>query len=62
MPDRIAVINGWFVALEVKASKTAKRAKMQEYVLNTISLAGGYAKFVYPENFEEIKKELECLK
>jgi len=61
IPDRIGVINGKFFALELKTSKTARRAKLQIYIINKIRSAGGYAEFVYPENFDTVMEGLTCL-
>lgn len=58
VPDRVGVINGQFFALELKVAKRARRAKLQEYVIDKINLAGGYAAFVYPENLDEIMEVL----
>lgn len=58
-PDRIGIINGTFVALELKASAKAARAELQKWHLNKVSACGGYARFVYPENFEEIFLDLK---
>lgn len=57
-PDIIALKNGFYVALEVKASKNASKQPLQQF---TIDLLGkdGYAWFVWPENWAEIQAELE---
>ena len=52
-------VAGKFGALEVKRSAKEKtEGTLQEYNINKIKDAGGYARFVYPENFEKIKTEL----
>lgn len=66
LPDRIGVIAGTFVALEFKKDRdswTAKkgREKLQAHELNKIKKAGGFAEFIYPENYEEIFKKLKEL-
>lgn len=61
VPDLLACINGKFVALELKRSKTSKVSELQVYNIEKIKESGGYAKIVYPENFEETIKELEQL-
>lgn len=58
IPDRLGCINGKFFALELKKSKSAKRAKLQQYVVQKINDAGGFAAFVYPENYKEVMEEL----
>ena len=60
-PDRLGVINGYFVALELKAEPKAKHAKLQVYELKQIQGAGGFACFLYPENFAIVMDELESL-
>lgn len=58
-PDILGVVNGRFVALEIKASKRSPRTALQEYNLKMISeKALGYAAFVYPENLDEIFADL----
>ena len=59
IPDRIGCLDGKFFALEMKRDGKAKRAKLQEYIVDKIKGAGGYAEFVYPENMEQVLKELE---
>lgn len=54
VPDRIGSIAGYFVALELKKSSDARRAKLQEYNLRRIKSSGGFAEFCYPENAESI--------
>ena len=59
MPDYLCCIRGNFVALELKRSENEKmEGTLQEYNLVRISKAGGYAIFVYPENFDRVKEEL----
>lgn len=57
-PDKIGVINGTFVGLELKADKNARRSMLQIYNLNRINKAQGYGRFVYPEVWDEIKGDL----
>lgn len=57
-PDVLGVINGYFIALEFKRSRRAEVSKLQVYKLNKISEAGGYARVIHPENFEEIVRDL----
>ena len=59
IPDRIGCINGKFFALELKRSAKAKRAPLQEFVIKKINDSGGFAEFIFPENHDEIMKELE---
>lgn len=57
--DRLGVINGRFIALEIKrsikdANKKTKTTVLQKYKLKRIREAGGYAEFVYPENWGSV--------
>ena len=62
MPDYIFCISGHFGALEVKrCAKEKTEGTLQEYNINKIKDTGGSAYFVYPENFDKIKKELLAL-
>lgn len=66
IPDLIGCVNGKFVALELKISKEAaekKRGKvvLQARILFLIRNAGGYAEFVYPENWDRIHQELSAM-
>jgi len=60
-PDRLGVINGHFVALELKTGPKAYASKLQRYEVGEISAAGGYAVFLYPENLGIVMDELEAL-
>lgn len=57
IPDLIVCINGKFVAIEVKASD-GKASPLQIRNINEINSAGGYAIVAYPEQFDELKKNL----
>lgn len=59
-PDVIALYEGFWFALEVKGSKTAKYQPLQEHTLEKLD-NWSYAKAVYPENWPEIKEELEVM-
>lgn len=57
-PDVIALKDGYYVALEIKASKNAKKQPLQQYTIDLLA-KGGYAFFVWPENWPTIQAELE---
>lgn len=57
IPDIIGCCNGRFIALEIKASN-GKPSKLQIYVIEQIQKSGGYAKIVYPDDFEDLVKDL----
>lgn len=54
IPDILACVNGYFVAIEVKASK-GKPSDLQLYNLKRIDEAGGFAILLYPKDFEQFK-------
>ena len=58
IPDIIGCINGRFFALEIKADGGRKRP-LQEYEIRRIHEAYGYARFLYPKEFDEFKEEFE---
>lgn len=58
-PDLLVSINGVFVALELKRSKTAPATKLQLYNIARINESGGLAYLVYPENLDETMAQLE---
>lgn len=64
IPDLIFCVNGTYVALEFKRDKSEigkSRTKLQEYVLDLVEDAGGYAAFVYPENWLIIYNDIKAL-
>lgn len=56
-PDLLGVVRGRFIALEFKVGKN-KATALQQFVLDKIEEAGGYAMVVTPENYTEILKEI----
>lgn len=60
-PDILCCINGFFVALELKASSKGRLSKLQDWNLNHISKANGMAYVAYPENWDNIKNKLQIL-
>lgn len=61
VPDILACVNGYFVAIEVKAQNGHATA-LQIHHCTEIRLAGGFAFILYPSGFEEFKKFIEALK
>lgn len=59
-PDIIALKNGYYIVLEVKASQNAPKQPLQQFTIDLLA-NGGYAKFVYPENWDIIQAELEII-
>lgn len=61
VPDILASVNGYFVAIEVKAP-TGKPSALQLYNLEQIRKSGGVALLLYPKDFDEFKKLILTLK
>ena len=57
IPDIVGCCNGRFIALEIKASN-GKPSKLQIHVIKQIQACGGYARFVYPSDYEDLVKDL----
>ena len=59
VPDFLGVVNGRFVALELKVGKNkVKPGSLQDFELKAIAAAGGYAKEVNPENLQGVLSEI----
>lgn len=56
-PDLLCLKDGFWFALEVKKSQRAKKQPGQDQWVKRLDEMS-YARFVYPENWEAIKKEL----
>jgi len=61
LPDLIGVINSRFIGIELKRDVKAKVSKLQAYNIELIKAAGGYACVCYPENLEQVIKEVREL-
>ena len=59
-PDVIALLEGFWIAIEVKASEKSPFQALQEHTLEKLD-SWSWAKAVYPENWLEVKSELERL-
>ena len=53
-PDKLGVVQGTFVALELKSEK-GKVDPLQKFYLKEIEKAGGLAMVVSPQNWDEVK-------
>nr|DAU64712.1 MAG TPA: Nuclease [Bacteriophage sp.] len=61
VPDILACINGYFVAIEVKA-QNGKPSELQKYNVARInSMANGYAVILYPDQFQMFKDMIRAL-
>ena len=54
IPDILACVNGYFVAIEVKAEK-GKPSELQYYHQEQIRKASGISIILYPDQFEDFK-------
>lgn len=59
-PDILACVNGYFVAVEVKADN-GKPSELQLYHLEQIEQSGGYSFLLYPKDFEQFKQKIQNL-
>ena len=60
IPDILACVNGYFVAIEVKAPN-GKASELQFYNLRDIERAGGFAFLLYPAGYEDFKEFIDDL-
>ena len=58
IPDLLVLHNNRWAALEVKQSAKAKHQPNQDYYVDKMD-AMSFARFVYPENKDEVMKELK---
>lgn len=61
IPDLLCCVNGYFVAIEVKA-ENGKPSDLQVYNISKIREAGGVAVILYPDGWEDFKKLILKLK
>ena len=61
VPDLLACVNGYFVAIEVKA-ENGKPSELQLWNVEQIRKAGGIAIVLYPDQFDQFKSLIEFLK
>jgi len=60
VPDLLVCCNGYFLGVELKAPN-GKPSELQIYNIKEIIRVGGFALLLYPNQFEEFKKLVECL-
>ena len=59
-PDILACVNGYFLAIEVKAQE-GKPSELQLVKINDIRKAGGFAYVAYPSGWEKLKDIIDGL-
>ena len=60
IPDILGVINGRFIALELKAPN-GRPSELQKRNIRLINKCGGYGVILYPKDFEEFKEGVKKL-
>lgn len=60
IPDILGVINGKFIALEIKGPKGVP-SELQKRNIRLINKAGGWGLILYPSQFEEFKEGVKKL-
>lgn len=55
IPDILACVNGYFVAIEVKASN-GRPSELQKHCVKEINKACGFAVILYPQDWELFKE------
>lgn len=61
VPDLLACVNGYFLAIEVKGP-TGKPSELQLWNVEQIREAGGIAIVLYPDQFDEFVRLIDALK
>lgn len=59
IPDLFVLYRNKWAALEGKKNKNASHRPNQDYYVNKINTTG-FARFVYPENKDEVLSDMEC--
>lgn len=60
IPDILACVNGYFLAIEVKASN-GKPSELQKYHVKKITRSNGCAVVLYPKDFEIFEKIIAAM-
>ena len=60
VPDLLTCVNGYFVAVELKAA-TGKPSSLQLWNVEQIRAANGIAIVLYPDMFDQFKRMIELL-
>lgn len=61
IPDILCCCNGYFVAIEVKAPN-GKPSELQKRNIGLINKSFGFGVILYPDQFDDLKELLACLK
>ena len=60
-PDWTVLYKDKWAVLERKRERGARKQPNQEYYVDTLNEKGGFARFVYPENADEVLEEIDIL-
>ena len=60
IPDLLVCCNGWFLAVEVKATN-GKPSELQKYNIRKIIQGYGYGVILYPDQFDDFKEMLRWI-
>lgn len=60
IPDILACVGGYFVAIEVKAS-SGRPSALQKHQQSVIRCSGGISIILYPDQFEQFKSYVDDL-
>lgn len=58
-PDFLLCVNGYFIALELKADEDSPVSKMQEFNLDGVVKCNGKSFIAYPENWKMVLAKLQ---
>lgn len=59
IPDWLVIYKDKALFFEIKAAKNASLQPNQWYYIQIITDNGGFARMVYPENYEEVLNEIQ---
>lgn len=60
-PDWTVLYKNKWAVLEVKRERGAHKQPNQEYYVDQLNKKGGFSRFVFPENKDEVIEELDTL-
>lgn len=60
-PDWTLLYKDKWAVLEMKRERGARKQPNQEYYVDKLNASGGFSRFVYPENRDEVFEELDIL-
>ena len=60
-PDWTILYKNKWAVLEVKKERGAHKQPNQEYYVNKLNEMGGFSRFVFPENKEEVLEDMDTL-